>query len=82
MQTQTNSDFPFKAGGTYVEKWVSGSNAGNASVVQTLTNLPAGTYKLKAGAQNLLQSNNVQCSSILQEDTDSVSEVVLNIMTK
>lgn len=57
MQTQTNSDFPFKAGGTYVEKWVSGSNAGNASVVQALTNLPAGTYKLKAGAQNLLQSN-------------------------
>ena len=33
LQTQTNSDFPKKEGGTYVEKWTSsGNSVGSASV--------------------------------------------------
>ena len=57
LQTQTNSDFPKKAGGTYVEKWTGSGNVGNALVKQTLTNLPNGIYKLTVAAMNYSQSN-------------------------
>lgn len=58
MQTQTNNDFPKKAGNVYVEKWVSqSSTVGNASVKQTLTGLPMGRYKLVAGAMNYSQAD-------------------------
>lgn len=58
LQTQTNSDFPEKAGGTYVEKWTAtGNSVGSASVKQTLTNLPIGTYQLTVAAMNYSQDN-------------------------
>jgi hypothetical protein len=58
LQTQTNSDFPKKEGGMYVEKWTSSGNAvGNASVKQTLKNLPGGVYRLTAAAMNYSQDN-------------------------
>ena len=58
LQTQTNSDFPKKEGGTYVEKWTSsGNSVGSASVKQTLKNLPGGVYRLTAAAMNYSQDN-------------------------
>jgi len=57
FQTQTNTSFTKKAGSTYIEKWVSGSNVGSATVTQTISGLPAGNYKLVVAAQNLLQSD-------------------------
>lgn len=57
MQTQTNSDFSAKAGTTYLEKWASSAPVGNCYVTQTVTGLDNGEYLLKAGAQNILQSN-------------------------
>ena len=55
---QTNDLFTMKAGGTYMEKWVSSvSIAGNGSVRQTLEDLPMGVYRLTVGAQNLSQSS-------------------------
>lgn len=57
MLIQTNSDFARKAGTVYMEKWVTQSaSVGNAYVLQTLSNLPAGKYKLSAGAQNYKQN--------------------------
>ena len=58
LQTQTNNSFTKKQGTTYLEKWTSkGGTVGNASVVQTLTALPAGKYKLTAAAQNIQQDS-------------------------
>ena len=58
LQLQSNTDFAYKAGTLYAEKWVSSSNwVGDASLSQTLKNLPAGKYQLKVGAQNLSQSS-------------------------
>lgn len=62
MQTQTNADFAKKAGNVYVEKWTGrGGAVGNGSVLQTVTELPCGLYRLKAMAQNI------------QEDTPNVN---------
>ena len=58
LQSQSNNDFPKKAGSNYMEKWVSSGNAvGNGSASQVLSGLPIGKYKLVVGAQNLDQSN-------------------------
>ena len=57
MQTQSNSVFTRKAGTYYLEKWVNiGQQIGEASVVQTLKNLPQGNYQLTAGALHIQQS--------------------------
>lgn len=57
MTTQTNSSFGRKNGTTYMEKWV-GTNleVGDARLTQVLT-LPAGQYRLLAGAQNINEAN-------------------------
>lgn len=61
LQQQNNTDFSPKAGTYYYEKWTSkGSKVGDASAVQKLTNLPAGQYQLKAGAQNIQQGSTVK----------------------
>ncbi|MBP5771305.1 MAG: hypothetical protein J6W75_08085 [Bacteroidaceae bacterium] len=58
MQQQTNNSFTGKAGNVYLEKWVSKGNwAGDASVVQTIKNLPAGQYQLVVAAQNFQQDS-------------------------
>ena len=58
MQTQSNSSFSKKAGSVYVEKWTGkGGAVGNASVVQTITTLPVGRYKLTVAAQNIQEDS-------------------------
>lgn len=54
FKTQTNASFSPKDGTTYLEQWVSaGSTVSDAYVRQTLHNLPAGSYELRAAAQSL-----------------------------
>ena len=63
MGTQGNSAFSIKKGNTYVEKWTGkGGKVGDALLCQTVKNLPLGTYRLKAAAQNI------------QEDTPSTKQ--------
>ena len=64
LQVQGNSSFTKKNGSVYVEKWVSkGSNVGDASVSQVITDLPLGKYTLTVAAQNLNEaSTSAQCS--------------------
>ena len=57
MSRQNNSVFSLKKGSYYAESWVSiGQKIGDASVRQTLRNLPKGTYKLTASALHIQQS--------------------------
>ena len=57
MSRQNNSVFSLKKGSYYAESWVSiGQKIGDASVTQTLRNLPKGTYKLTASALHIQQS--------------------------
>lgn len=57
MSRQNNSVFSMKKGSYYAESWVSiGQKIGDASVTQTLRNLPKGTYKLTASALHIQQS--------------------------
>ena len=64
LQVQGNSSFSKKNGSVYVEKWVSkGSNVGDASVSQVITDLPLGKYTLTVAAQNLNEaSTSEQCA--------------------
>lgn len=58
LSAQTNTSFKFKHGNTYLEKWTGAGNAvGSASVLQTLSNLPAGHYRLVVAAQNIQQNS-------------------------
>lgn len=53
FQAQSNTAFTKKSGKYYVEKWVGKGNAvGNATIRQTLKNLPNGKYKMVVSAQN------------------------------
>ena len=55
----TNSHFGQKHGKIYMERWVaSGSRIPNVEISQDLY-LPAGTYKLSAGCQNIQQSGQI-----------------------
>lgn len=57
LKSQSNAIFTKKAGSYYMEKWVgTGSKVGDASITQTLKDLPNGIYKLTVAAQNLNQS--------------------------
>ncbi len=57
MNTQSNSVFSRKKGTYYLESWVSiGQAIGNASVTQTLKDLPRGNYRLQASALHIQQS--------------------------
>lgn len=59
MKRQNNSVFSIKKGSYYIETWVStGQQIGDASVTQTLRNLPRGNYKLTAAALHIQQSGN------------------------
>lgn len=64
LQVQGNSSFSKKNGSVYVEKWVSkGSNVGDASVSQVISDLPLGKYTLTVAAQNLNEaSTSEQCT--------------------
>lgn len=58
MVPQSNTSFPLKDGKIYMEKWVgTGNSVGNASMKQTVKNLPKGKYKLTAACQNIQQNN-------------------------
>ena len=57
MATQSNSVFSRKQGTYYLESWVAiGQHLGDASVCQTLKNLPDGNYKLQANALHIQQN--------------------------
>lgn len=56
MEPQTNSAFSLKDGKIYLEKWVASGTAGNASIKQTLKNLPNGNYELTVSGQNITES--------------------------
>lgn len=63
MGTQNNDIFTLKKGSWYVESWTwRGNTIGDARLSQTLTELPAGRYRLKFAAQNI------------QEDTPNVEQ--------
>ena len=63
MAIQGNNVFSIKQGNIYVERWTGrGGSVGNARLSQTLRQLPAGRYRLKAAAQNI------------QEDTPKAGE--------
>ena len=64
LQVQGNSSFSKKNGSVYVEKWVSkGSNVGDASVSQVISDLHLGKYTLTVAAQNLNEaSTSEQCA--------------------
>ena len=56
---QVNQSFGQKHGKVYMERWVdSGSSLPNVEICQDLY-LPAGTYKLTAGCQNIQQSGKI-----------------------
>ncbi|MBR4643730.1 MAG: hypothetical protein IKO73_01020 [Bacteroidaceae bacterium] len=56
----TNSSFSQKHGKIYMERWVaSGSKIPNVEICQDLY-LPAGTYTLTAGCQNIQQSGKIE----------------------
>ena len=54
MGMMNNNAFNIKHGTWYVERWTwKGNAAGDARLSQTLTNIPAGRYRLKVAAQNI-----------------------------
>ncbi len=55
MAAQGNDAFALKKGSVYAEKWTGSGGVGNASLTQTLSALPAGTYTVTAAAQNVQQ---------------------------
>lgn len=57
MNAQSNSVFSRKSGTYYMETWVDiGQKIGEASIEQTLKNLPQGKYRLQANALHIQQS--------------------------
>lgn len=71
----TNSSFSKKHGKIYMERWVSsGSKIPNVEISQDLY-LPAGTYKLTAGCQNIQQSGKIEsCTgAILYANDENVA---------
>lgn len=69
MSTQSNSVFSIKNGSYYTETWVSiGQRIADASVTQTLKDLPGGNYTLTANALHIQQtgSNNTNNSGAEQ----------------
>ena len=58
MGFQTNSGYGnLRVGSRYCEHWVENGGAGSCSIMQELTGLPAGDYKLTANAFNITQGN-------------------------
>ena len=56
MFAQGNDAFELKSGNIYCEKWTgTGGTVGNASILQTVADLPVGSYTLTAVGQNIQQ---------------------------
>lgn len=73
FKTQTNTSFSPKDGTTYLEQWVSiGSTVSDAYVRQTLRNLPAGSYELRAAAQSIQNSAAAAGAAIFAGDAQTV----------
>ena len=76
MQAQSNNSFTLKVGNVYCEKWVSsGNKVPNVYVRQTLTDLPVGTYTLKAVAQNIQQNSTAKQKGAFIFANDDRTEV-------
>ena len=57
LQTQTNSNFAGKQHKAYAERWVAkGSDVPDSYLMQTISGLPNGGYRLTAAAQNIDQN--------------------------
>jgi hypothetical protein len=52
-----NGNFPLATGTYFMEKWVASGALPDASISQTLTEIPNGTYILKANCHSITQSN-------------------------
>lgn len=84
MARQSNTVFKKKAGTYYMEKWTArGGRAGNASIMQTVKNLPAGTYTLTVAAQNIQEDTPtaVQAGVSVFADENETSISVINDYT-
>ena len=58
LGTQGNDVFNIKQGSIYVEKWTGrGGEVGDGKINQTLTDMPAGRYRLMAAAQNIQENS-------------------------
>ena len=58
MSTQSNDGYrDLKDGHRYVERWTGSGGAGSGSVIQEVTELPSGNYRLVARAYNMTQSS-------------------------
>ena len=90
----TNSSFSKKHGNVYMERWVaSGSKIPNVEISQNLR-LPAGTYTLTAGCQNVQQSGKIEACTgatlyagdasveVTESNTYSVTFTVLEGVTR
>ena len=53
-----NTNFPYRTGDKFVERWTWESSLSDGSLKQTIEGLPNGTYTLTAEMQNVVQSNN------------------------
>ncbi len=75
LSAQTNTSFKLKQGNTYLEKWTgAGNSVGSASVMQTISGLPAGHYRLVVAAQNIQQNSAAsQTGAVILAGTSSTA---------
>lgn len=61
---QGNTAFALKNGNSYIEKWVAkGNHVGDASIMQTISDLDMGVYMVKVAAQNIQEGSSAQQSN-------------------
>lgn len=81
MFVQGNSVFKLKKGNNYLEKWTGrGGAVGSASVEQTISGLPAGTYTLTVAAQNIQENypSTVQTGTYVVANDNKTTINVIN----
>lgn len=84
MGTQGNSVFSIKQGQFYVERWTGrGAAVGDARLVQTVKDLPAGRYRLHAAAQNIQENtpNAAQTGAWIFAGTHTETVTIRNTYT-
>jgi len=73
LSQQSNTTFKMKQGKIYLEKWTDrGSKVGSASATQKLTGLPAGNYRVVAGAHNIQQTKEGDATGDGTEQTGAI----------
>lgn len=70
MSPQTNKNFPYKTGATYLEKWVNlGTQVPDVSIRQTIKGLPNGNYSLRVAAGHIQQSSMGSATNVGDKQT-------------